>query len=149
MFQNILVPLDGSQFGEQALAHALSLSQKYGGKVTLLHVVPANWEGEMRAEMAESEDNAIQAETSGATHYLTEKEQALRAEGYRVTAVIMKGHPIHTMILEATQNEKADTIAMSTHGFSGIRRVMFGNVAKKVIRKATVPVLLVRPTSEN
>lgn len=35
---------------------------------------------------------------------------------------------------------------MSTHGFTGLKRLMFGNVAEKVIQKSPVPVLLIRPT---
>ena len=55
MFQNLLVPLDGSKFGELALPYAASLASQYQSKITLLHVVPSNWDAELRAERPESE----------------------------------------------------------------------------------------------
>ncbi|MCP4359203.1 MAG: universal stress protein [Chloroflexi bacterium] len=149
MFQNLLVPLDGSQFGELALTYALSLAQKYAAHIILLHVVPSIWEAEMRAEVPESEDIALEIETEDATDYLHQKEALLRNDGFQVTAVILKGEPVHIMILKAIETENADTIIMSTHGFTGVRRLMFGNIAEKVINKATVPVLLIRPPEKD
>jgi len=149
MFQNLLVPLDGSRFGELALMYAQSLAQKYAARIILLHVVPSIWEAEMRAEVPGSEDIVLETETEDATDYLRQKEKVLRDDGFRVTAVILKGEPIHNMILKASETENADILIMSTHGFTGVRRLMFGNVAEKVINKATVPVLLIRPPDED
>lgn len=145
MFQKLLVPLDGSPFGELTLEYTRSLAEQYGSHILLLHVVASGWEGEMRAEMP-SVEKATQAQgTQDATAYLEEKEQALRGEGFMVTAVIRKGEPVHEMILDTAVAQNADTIIMSTHGFTGLKRLMFGNVAEKVISRATLPVLLIRP----
>ncbi len=148
MFQHLLVPLDGSKFGEQALAYAQSLAQHYHSQITLVHVLPADWEGEMRAEMPGAEAVSRQMEIIDTTNYLRQKEEALRQEGFQVTAVILQGEPVHRKILEAVTSEGADTLIMSTHGFTGIKRLMFGNVAEKVISRAMVPVLLIRPPDE-
>ncbi|HRQ41963.1 MAG TPA: universal stress protein [Chloroflexota bacterium] len=145
MFQKLLVPLDGSAFGELSLSYARSLAGHYHSEILLLHVVSSGWEGEMRAEMPSAESTAQAHETHDASQYLREKEQALRDEGFRVTAVIRKGEPVHEMILDTAVSENADTIIMSTHGFTGLKRLMFGNVAEKVISRATKPVLLIRP----
>ncbi len=145
MFQKLLIPLDGSPFGELTLRYARSLAGQYQSHLLLLHVTTSGWEGEMRAEMPSAERAAQAHETQDASQYLREKEQALRDEGYMVTAVIRKGEPVHEMILDTAVTENADTIIMSTHGFTGLKRLMFGNVAEKVISRATIPVLLIRP----
>jgi len=145
MFQKLLIPLDGSQFGELTLNYARYLAGQFQSEILLLHVVSTGWEGEMRAELPSGEGEKQAHETHDATAYLREKETALQAEGYTVTAVIRKGDPVHEMILETAVAENADTIIMSTHGFTGLRRLMFGNVAEKVISRSKIPVLLIRP----
>lgn len=145
MFQHLLVPLDGSHFGELTLSYACSLAEKYQSHILLLHVIAARWEGEMRAEVPSGEGERETHDTHDATVYLQQKEKTLRAEGFTVTAVIRKGEPVHEMILETAVAENADTIIMSTHGFTGLKRLMFGNVAEKVISRAQIPVLLIRP----
>jgi nucleotide-binding universal stress UspA family protein len=145
VFQKLLIPLDGSPFGELTLNYARSLAQHYQSQILLLHVVSSGWEGEMRAEMPSAERTTQTHETHDATDYLREKERALRDEGFVVTAVIRKGEPVHEKVLETAVSENADTIIMSTHGFTGLKRLMFGNVAEKVLSRAQIPVLLIRP----
>ncbi len=148
MFQKLLIPLDGSPFGELTLNYARSLARQYQSQIVLLHVVASNWEGEMRAEIPAAESAAQAHETQDATEYLREKERVLRDEGFLVTAVIRQGEPVHEMILDTAVAEQADTIIMSTHGFTGLKRLMFGNIAEKVIGRATIPVLLIRPPDD-
>lgn len=149
MFSHILVPLDGSEFAERALDYALSLASHYGSKISLLQVLPPGsyeWEGEMRAELPDAEDKIHQVETGEATLYLKEKEQALRTQGYNVTAVIVRGRAVPAAILDTVDSENADAIVMTTHGLTGIQRWMIGSVAERVSRHAQVPLLLVRAT---
>ena len=148
MFSHLLVPLDGSSFGDKALAYALSLAQKYDSEITLLHVTGKQWEGEMSAESPQVESLTEQVETSVSELNLKAKKDKLRADGYNVNAIIMRGEPISDIILKAAKAENADTIVMSTHGLTGWRRHMFGSVAEKVIGHSQIPVLVIRP-SEN
>ena len=144
MFKHLLVPLDGSQFGEKALEYALSLAQQYESKVTLLHVVHDQWQGEMKAESPQLNELTKQKESNQSYIYLNAKEKALQEKGYAVTAIIKSGEPVDRAILDMAATEDVDTIVMSSHGFTGLKRLMFGNTAEKVISQATVPVLLVR-----
>lgn len=147
MFSHLLVPLDGSSFGDKAIKYALSLAQKYDSKITLLHVTSQQWEGEMSAEAPQVEALTKQVETSLSEKNLKAKKDELAAEGYHVNAIIMKGTPVGDVILKAAENEKADTIVMSTHGHTGWRRRLFGSVAEKVIGQSQIPVLLIRPSA--
>lgn len=147
MFKHLLVPLDGSSFAEGALDYALSLAGQYDAKLTLLQVLPPSqwqWEAEMRAELPHLQEEIQAAETGDATAYLRQQEASLSARGYNVTALVIRGRGIPDAILDTAEEEDIDTIVMSTHGLTGVRRWMLGSVASRVVRHATVPVLLVR-----
>jgi len=148
MFKHLLVPLDSSQFAENALEYALSLAQHYDSQITLLHVVAQEWEAEMRAELPNIEDIAEGTETRSAVTYLSAKEKELKEKGYNVVALVQKGEPVSRTILDTAKSEGADIIVMSSHGFTGLKRLMFGNVAEKVIQHAQIPVLLIRPSEK-
>lgn len=147
MFSHLLVPLDGSPFGDEALAYATSLAQKYDSKITLLHVTSQQWEGEMSAELPQAEALSEQVQTSSSQLNLKAQKDKLLADGYQANAVLMKGKPIGDVILRAVENEGADAIIMSTHGLTGWQRQLYGSVAERVIGGAKVPVLLIRPSS--
>lgn len=149
MFTHLLVPLDGSQFGENALEYAKSLAQKFGSKITLLHVVHDQWQGEMHAESPQLGELTQQKESSQSYIYLNAIEKSLQEDGYNVDAIIKSGEPVDQAILNMATAEDVDTIVMSSHGFTGLKRLMFGNTAEKVVSQATVPVLLVRQTMDD
>ena len=145
MFKHILIPLDGSPFAEKALAYGISLAQKYGGEVTLLQVLPPAWKAEMKAEIPQGEGLTQEVKTAVATDYLTATEEKLRQHNdCNINALIVRGSSIAECIIEAAEAEHIDSIVMSTHGLTGITRWMLGSVAERVVRHASVPVLLVR-----
>ena len=60
--------------------------------------------------------------------------------------LVLEG-PIHAEIVECAAREKADLIVMGTHGHSGIKHVLLGSVAERVVRHCPVPVLTVHTSS--
>jgi universal stress protein A len=75
--------------------------------------------------------------------YLAEKERRLADRGIRVSSVVRYGPPAEE-ILDHARTSGIDLIAMSTHGRSGLERVLLGSVAERVLRESPVPVLLRR-----
>ncbi|OPY08840.1 MAG: Stress response protein NhaX [Syntrophaceae bacterium PtaB.Bin095] len=71
-------------------------------------------------------------------------QSRLRSEGMKVNAEVLEGETAHTIIDYAKENH-VDLIVIATHGYKGVKRVMFGSVALKVLHDAHVPVLLIRP----
>ena len=72
----------------------------------------------------------------------------LQQQGIRVQVVIVEGRP-HVQIAEFSESNQVDLIVMSTRGQSGVSRWLMGSVADRVVRGATVPVLLVRARKED
>lgn len=137
MFARILVPLDGSVLAEAVLPRVTELATLHGAEVVLLrvalaHVLPG-------ADPIVAQVRAVEE----AEAYLAGVEERLQACGITVHGAVRYGHSAEE-ILDHAQVGGVDLIAMSTHGRSGIRRWMLGSVAERVLRAATVPVLLLR-----
>lgn len=137
MFTRILVPLDGSPLAEAILPEVVDLARLHGAEVLLLrvalvHALPG-------VDQTEAQVRAVE-EAEG---YLAEIERRIAAQGLPVRGAVRYGHAVEE-ILDHAQSQRADLIAMSTHGRSGIQRLMLGSVAEAVVRAAPVPVLLLR-----
>lgn len=137
MFSTILVPLDGSQLSEQALPVAISLASASGAKLLL---VRAAWTP--RVSDLSPEDTEIHS-IAVAEDYLDALKTRLEAEGLTVDTAVPFA-PADEGILIETDLRHADLIVMSTHGRSGISRLLYGSVAEAVVAKSHVPVLLIR-----
>ena len=144
MYRRILVPLDGSELAEHVLPHVTQLAGATGALIILLRVpseplydylVP---EPEIAIEMCRDIE-------LGAQVYLDEIADELRAMDLQVTTRVAWGAPIATTILNIARELRVDLIAMSTHGRSGIARLVVGSVTDQVAHHASVPVLLVQP----
>ncbi len=144
MLKHILVPLDGSLLAKTALDLATQIANTTC-KITLVTVVqepnfPAyaatpvsvNTEYYPTLEMLESDGK----------RYLEDVADLLRQRGYHVSTKVEVGDPAEAIILAATRQE-ADLIVMSTHGRSGVSRLLFGSVTSRVLSRTIRPVLVV------
>ncbi len=155
MYKKILVPLDGSRFGNRALKYAVDLAQKYQASVLLTQVIqptrpvppvdPTGLTSPVASEITfEQAADADRRNLSRAKRYLAGKVRELKAKGIAAEYRAVEGDAARDIILVARKN-KADLIVMTTHGRSGFRRAIMGSVADKVIRESGDPVLVVRP----
>jgi nucleotide-binding universal stress UspA family protein len=145
---HILIPLDGSLLAEQILPHALALGRLTQAEFTLLQAIPLVIQA-YGTELygAGWDDQLLEQLRANAHAYLNGVAASLRAESLRVQTVVMDGLP-SSAILEYARTQAVDLIALATHGRSGVARWLLGGVADKVVRGATLPVLLCRPQSE-
>jgi len=134
--QKILVPLDGSAFGERALPLAEAIVDRTGCAMLLVHVrlpVPFAPEG-------------VDAKTFEGTSekYLAGVESRLAGTAtYDFTAELLHGR-VEEALAERIETSGADLVVMATHGRGPFSRFWLGSVAEAIIRRATCPVLLVR-----
>lgn len=143
MYTKILVPLDGSTLAERAITQADEIARATGAEVILLQVVQAPLAKVPEAGQAE-EDNAIKEIAAGARAYLAMVASRVSADGAKVRFEVLAGAPA-TGILGFAHKEDVDLIVMSTHGRSGLSRLVMGSVAEKVMLTTRRPVLLVKP----
>jgi nucleotide-binding universal stress UspA family protein len=150
MFQRVLVPLDGSKVGEAALPVIEHLVEKCVPQVkveiTLLGVITLlrHWVvvGEASAPVSYTEEE-LKLIRDRVMDYLAEAGEPLKQRGITVKPMVTTGNAAE-QILKAADETKAELIAMSTHGRSGLRRLAFGSITDKVLHGACIPVLMVR-----
>jgi nucleotide-binding universal stress UspA family protein len=150
MFERVVVPLDGSKVGEAALPYIGRFAEKLapGAKVevTLVGVITLlrHWVvvGEASAPVSYSEEE-LNIIKNRVTDYLTRTGEILKSKGINVNIIVTSGNAAEE-ILKVADKVKADLIAMSTHGRSGLRRLAFGSITDKVLRGSRIPVLMVR-----
>ena len=144
--QHILVPIDFSEYANQALDYAIELAQKLQARLTFLHVIHLT-------PMAMGEIGA-----SGLVPYLeeieTDAQQRMKGivdrvhqEGLEGEISIVQGVPFQ-IIVDMAGNRDIDLIVMGTHGRTGLTHALIGSVAEKVVRLAPCPVLVTRGTTD-
>ncbi len=147
MYKKILVPLDGSELAESALAHVRPLAKCMGSEIALLRVVSVP----VGAYMLVTEPRLIEDATQGVedevADYLKSVAATLRADGLKVSVQVGTG-VIGDTIQDFATRVHADLIAMSTHGRGGLARLVIGSVADQLVRHSKVPILLVRPSMD-
>jgi nucleotide-binding universal stress UspA family protein len=144
MYKRALVPLDGSPLAEGIIPFLLKIAGPLDMSIRLVRVLepvsPAVGDGMRPSLIVDPETRRREAE-----EYLATNAASLRARGVDVSWEVRNGRPDEE-IVDAARASGADLIAMSTHGRSGLGRLLFGSVAEQVLRHAEVPVFLMRQT---
>jgi nucleotide-binding universal stress UspA family protein len=146
MYRRVIVPLDGSPVAEAILPFILEIAGPLDMDVVLLRVVqpipPQVIEGSPHFVVED-----VEARLQEAADYLEPLAVDLRAKAIRVRTVVRRGEP-SAEIAAAVHEAGADLVAMTTHGRSGLGRLLFGSVAEAVLRHSEVPVFLMRLTEK-
>jgi nucleotide-binding universal stress UspA family protein len=138
----VLVPLDGSRLAEAAIDAVEHLGGAAARPLILLSVVAAvNPAPLLRDDTAPR--RTLQARVERARGYLERVRRRLARRRIRAQIEVRSGDPA-AEILACARTTGVAAIAMSTHGRRGLRRVLLGSVAESVVRRAPLPVLLVR-----
>ena len=136
--ERILVPLDGSSLAESALPVAVDLlAGRPNSTLLLLRAAEA------LAFLGDPIEAQVQV-VREAEEYLDAVRARLAGSGVAEVKTSVCYGPAASFIIETAQVAKADMIVMTTHGRSGLRRLVFGSVAEAVLRGTRTPILLIR-----
>lgn len=142
--RQILIPIDFSDYSDQALRWGISLARKYGAQLLLLHVIPEVLEEVSARESAgEQRVMGLTAEVESRLHEMA--RQGLE-KGLAVDVRVADGEPTDA-ILRIVRQENVDLIIMGTHGRTGWSHVLLGSTAEAVLRAASCPVFTVRASA--
>jgi nucleotide-binding universal stress UspA family protein len=138
--EKILVPLDFSRASMEALDYAVWMAKQFRAAIHLVHVYPPD-----------------EASTPGAGHLLFESAEAIERLNEELTGIHRKHVPTfrqknchirggrpHEEIVRVAREIDADLIALSTRGHSGLKHLLLGSTAERVVRSAPCPVLVTR-----
>ncbi|MFZ1122379.1 MAG: universal stress protein [Candidatus Binataceae bacterium] len=130
LFQKILCPIDYDDQFAAALDLARRVAEQTGGRVCVLHVVSVDAEADRGYEKGET--------------LQLEKLAHERLDGRIGYEFVVRTGPAAAEVVNAAKEFGSDLIVIPTHGRLGFKRLFLGNVAERVIREATVPVLTLR-----
>lgn len=149
MYENILLPTDGSSTATQAAEQAFELAALCGATVHVVHVVELSHRATVDT-LSEFDAQPLLDETLSAREEAGEQLVSSVAENASergldtVTEVIRGFAP--TTILDYAADHNIDLIVIGTHGRSGLDRWLLGSVTERVLRQSTVPVHVVQPS---
>ncbi len=143
----ILVPLDFSEHAEAILEWASHLAAQHGSQLLLLHVyhLPVEFQQLEGAYLPPDFWSNVKSEAEQSLErYTTE----LQGRGQKVEAIVREGYPA-TVIIEEAESQGADLIVIGTHGLSGLKHLLLGSIAERVVQKATCAVLTVKSLAKD
>ena len=140
----IMVPLDGSAFGESALDVSVAIARLLGGSLVLVQAVPELQRSAIGLLLGPigrypAEHAALHA---AAESLLEDVRQSLEVRGMSAEAHVLEGDPTPA-ILRAIQDQDCALVGVATHGRTGLARLAAGSVAEAIITTAPSPVLVV------
>ncbi len=148
MFSRILVPLDGSTFGERALPAAVSIARRLESSIDLVYVCGADVPPALGGMVvAPAYPAALEEERTEMTDYLDEVASRVKERGVEVSTTLLGGPVVHALSSYIARSN-ASLVVMSTHGRGGMSRAWLGSVAEGVIRDSSVPVLARRGSED-
>ena len=141
MLNRILVPTDFSEESKKAFVYAAALAEQFNASLSVLFVL------EMAPFMSGFETMPLVLDTSAAMssarRELSNWIQAQVPGTIPATPLVREGQG-YAQIVEVARTEKIDLIVISTHGYTGLKHVLMGSTAERVVRHAPCPVLVVR-----
>ncbi|HTN72683.1 MAG TPA: universal stress protein [Methylomirabilota bacterium] len=157
-FKRILCPVDLSSFSLTAVKLAVKITESSGAALYLLHVIDNPFDELYLSSITQTDPAAIDLyknefhQRSKILRATEEHSQVLLKQFCheaieslpKVRYLVSSGDPFEE-ILDAAENHRIDLIVLATHGRTGVKRLIIGNVAEKVVRHAPCPVLTVKP----
>ena len=143
MYDEILVPTDGSAAAERAIEHAIDLAARYDARLHAFYVVDTS----AYAALEGAGSSVVEALEEQGNEAVDDIVEAGEAAGVAVERVVRQGSP-HRSILEYVDEADVDLVVMGTHGRQGLDRYLLGSVTERVVRSSPVPVLTVRLEEE-
>ncbi|WP_019456573.1 universal stress protein [Acinetobacter sp. GG2] len=143
-YQHILVPIDGSETSTVAMKEAIKLGKALNSKITIVQVMVLD---PIIADLYVKTGQTNELIERTRTYLLDILEQAKQQfvqEGLTVETKLLEGFVVHEEIIQAAQDINADLIVMGSHGRTGVRKLVLGSVAQKVLGESHIPVLIVR-----
>ena len=147
-YKKIAVPVDGSNWSQRAVPHAVDLASSNNADLYLIHVFrpPAQEYADVIA-LAGAQDQ-VDEKRNEVKQYLMGLRGELRGQGVNAFVHMVEGPAVAHLICDYVNAEGFDLVVMTTHGRTGVGRFLFGSIASKVMAGVNVPVLLVRPDQD-
>jgi nucleotide-binding universal stress UspA family protein len=137
-WKNILLPTDGSRYSEVATDKAIGLAHSYGSNITAVSII------DVTEEFYTEAPDAVEELIRKAKQFVEDIKK--RANGLSINTLVQEGET-YKVITDLAREFMSNVIVMGSHGRTGVKRFLIGNVTEKVIGYAPCPVLIVKTES--
>lgn len=147
MYQHIMVPLDGSEEAECVLPHVEAITTGSDiSRITLVRVIePLKLSGGVESRINPEERERLEKDSvSIAEEYLNNVTKRLKDAGVRAESRVLWGKDVIDELVDYADDSGVDLVIIANHGRSGVSRWVWGSVADRILRSASMPVLMVR-----
>lgn len=143
-YQNILVPVDGSETSLSVVQHAVDIAKAFNSKITVVQVMTLD--PYIAAEyIANGESNLmIERAREFILNNINQAKEQFTAHGVQVETRLLEGENISHTITQAVDDLKVDLVILSSHGRTGLKKLIMGSVAQSLLTELQVPVLVVK-----
>ncbi|WP_168525352.1 universal stress protein [Acinetobacter sp. A3] len=146
-FQNILVPVDGSQISFSAVKHAAEIAKAFDSKLTLISLVAEDPFND--SDFYYNYSSAIMKEyfvqaTANAQKALHDADAIAQEMGVTAETHVVEGLVSAEGVIKTAQATQADLIVMGSHGRKGFQKLLLGSFATDVLRHTELPVLVIK-----
>lgn len=143
-YQNILVPVDGSEISLNVVKHAVELSKAFNSKITVVQVMTLDPYIAAEYLSAGQSNQMIDRAKNFIRGNLETAKAQFEAAGVVVETQMLEGESIHRTLLKAVDDLSIDLVVISSHGRSGIKKLLMGSVAQSLITQVDVPIFVVK-----
>ena len=143
-YQNILVPVDGSETSFAAVAKAAELAKAFGSKITVVQVLTLDPYIAAEYITANQTNDLIERARASIVKTLEEAKQKFTEQGVEAETKLLEAQVIAREITNAAKELNADLIVIGSHGRTGLKKLFLGSVAQSILSEGTTPVLIVR-----
>lgn len=137
-WQRILIATDGSKYSNVAAEKAINFAKSYGGELKVISIV------EVPSSVYGIAPGAVEDMIKQAKGYVEDIRKKAEATGIKAETSIIEGEEAYQKICELAREQNINTIFLGSHGRTGLKRLLMGSVAEKVIGYSPCPVLVAR-----
>jgi nucleotide-binding universal stress UspA family protein len=143
MYQKLLVPVDGSPTAMRGLDEAIRIARLSGGRIRVVHVLD---QVQFSSGLEPCAADVLGVLQEAGAEIVAAARARVEASGVPVEAQVTEtlAATVADVVVDQARQWGADLIVIGTHGRRGVRRLMIGSDAERIVRMASVPVLLVR-----
>lgn len=143
-YQNILVPIDGSDTSLAVIPHVAEFAKQFNSKIIIAEVMTLDPYVAAKYLAGEQSNLLIERARKYSQDNLENAKQKFAEAGVEVSTELLEGEKIPKTIAQAIEKLNIDLVILSSHGRSGVQKFILGSVAQKLITELSIPVMVVK-----
>lgn len=145
-YQNILVPVDGSEESYSAIGHAINLAKAFQSKITIVQVLTLDpYIAYEYLNSGESNPLIERARTFIQENLQIVYDRFIAETDVDIKIQLLEGESVSQTLVDTIEKKQIDLVVISSHGRSGLKKLIWGSITQDLISELNIPVFVVKP----